>query len=106
MLTPVQAREAVSGRRGEGCNDIEPSTVRSRQRSSSNVGAAAIQLPWKPGGTRWGMRILATGAAAISRASRMTRSVVSAAKSITSPISQPSSSAASADAGTNTNSPG
>ena len=67
---------------------------------------AATQLPWKPGGMRCGILIRACGSPSKSARvedDQLGRLVV---QSMTRPISQPSSSAASACAGTKTNSPG
>ncbi|THD37192.1 MAG: DUF2490 domain-containing protein [Sphingomonas sp.] len=106
------ARRAGAARQSPAarCRLSAPIDTRRRHRQRRNTRAqfplVGTQLPWNPGGTRCGMRMLATGAASKSIASTITRSVVSLARSITSPTSQPSPSGASAARGTKTNSPG
>lgn len=66
---------------------------------------SANQLPWKPWGTRCGSGTEATGAADMSYALSTTNLDESVDASWTNVTSQPSSSPAPSDAGTNTGSP-
>ena len=87
-----------------------PASNRRTVRDGTGMTAYAVssQLPWKPNGTRWGRRTVATGPRATSRASSTTRSLACsrARQAIASSQPSPSVSPRGTKTGSDTASPG